>query len=118
VKTPHYYNIAARGLEHWLGSLECAVMEVLWSFPSPMTLQQVYAAVRRRIGWRAKTTIQTTLKRLERKGVIAGGRNGRYKWVAMVTREAWIQERVSAVLDSLVEEYDSEVRAWLREWEK
>jgi hypothetical protein len=36
----------------------------------------------------------------------------------MMTREAWVQERVSAVLDSLVEEYDGEVRAWLREWEK
>jgi predicted transcriptional regulator len=118
MKTPHYYNIAASSLEHWLGSLEACVMGVLWASPSPLTLQQVYADGRRRIGWRAKTTVQTTLKRLERKGVIAGGRNGRYKWAAMMTREMWIQERVSAVLDSLVAEYDGEVRAWLREWEK
>lgn len=116
MKTPDYYNIKARGMEHWLGSLEACVMSVLWSSPRPLSLQQVYAEVRRRNGWRAKTTVQTTLKRLEGKGLVA--RSARpYRYCANMTREDWVRERVGAVLDSLVEEYGAQVDAWLEQHE-
>ncbi len=67
----------AEGLDRWLGSLEAAVMRIIWDADAPRTIKQIWRALlrdyRNDIGY---TTAMTTTHRLARKGLLhrAGGR--------------------------------------------
>lgn len=89
------------GLERYgLGPLEALLMDYLWSCNSPRTLAQIYYC---RGSGRAKTTIQTTLFRLTRKGLLLferpQHRDGRYS--PTEPRAEWEARQLAAVQKSL-----------------
>ena len=80
-----------------LGPLERDVMNHLWTTSPGGDVASVHGAVgaARRL---ARNTIQSTLERLVRKGLVARRREGRaYHYVAILSRPDWIAE----VLDVL-----------------
>jgi len=60
----------AKGAERWLGSLEAAIMEIVWSADSPRTIKQVWRALQESYGDLAYTTAMTTVHRLWKKGLL------------------------------------------------
>ncbi len=62
----------AEGLDRWLGSLEAAVMRIIWDADAPRTIKQIWRALlrdyRSDIGY---TTAMTTTHRLWRKGLLS-----------------------------------------------
>ena len=99
--TLRYYP-EKEGIERWLGPLEGMLMEYLWSCTCPRTLAQIYYF---RGEGRAKTTIQTTLWRLTKKGLLIfdrpHGRDGRYS--PAEPRDVW-EARMLAIVRASLEE--------------
>lgn len=80
-----------------LGDLERAVMDVLWSRPSPATVREVAAALTDRE--LAYTTVMTVLDRLSRKGFLDREPDGRaWRYRPVQSREAYVAE---LMLDAL-----------------
>jgi len=73
--TQRGFRPGARGVEHVLGALESAVLEILWA-RHPQTVVDVETALRqhREI---AHTTVLTTLDRMYRKGYLTREKRGR-----------------------------------------
>lgn len=91
------------GLERYgLGPTESLIMEYLWSCTSPRTLSQVYEC---RNGGRAKTTINTTLVRLTRKGLLVYERPTGYTYFGFYRpaepRATWEARQLAAVRAAL-----------------
>ena len=80
-----------------LGDLERAVMDVLWSRPSPATVREVVAALADRQP--AYTTVMTVLDRLSRKGFLDREPDGRaWRYHPVRARDAYVAE---LMLDAL-----------------
>ena len=60
----------AEGLGRWLGVLETAIMEIVWSSDSPRTIKQIWRALQASYGDLAYTTAMTTVHRLWQKGLL------------------------------------------------
>ncbi|MCK6537514.1 MAG: BlaI/MecI/CopY family transcriptional regulator [Verrucomicrobiae bacterium] len=81
-----------------LGELETAVLDVLWSSPTALSVREVLTHVRRRPPL-AYTTVLTVLDRLHGKGVVVREKEGKaYHYSPRVTREAWFGERAARAL--------------------
>ena len=83
-----------------LGALELRVLKELWTGAGPKDARSILEALReRRIGL---STVQATLERLHRKGLLERRKVGRaYHYDAAVTRERLI----AALIGDLVERY-------------
>ena len=94
------YNPEHDGLERFLGPTETEMMEYLWSCCNPRTLTQVCYY---RANGRAKTTVQTTLNRLVKKGLLTRSKadGGHYRYAPIETRAEWEARMIAAVADSL-----------------
>ena len=83
-----------------LGPLELAVLDALWT-SGPADVVAVHAAVGtpRPV---VRNTIQTTLERLVRKGLVARTRRGRaYEYRVAVSREQWTARALREALDAI-----------------
>ena len=81
-----------------ISDAESTVMDVLWT-RSPLTAEQVVAALADRQDWR-EATIKTLLNRLLKKGAVKAEAEGRrYRYSPAVAREDY----VSAQSESLIE---------------
>lgn len=79
---------------------ESAVMEVLWA-RSPLTAEDVFAALADRRDWQ-EATVKTLLNRLLRKGAVAASRDGRrYLYTPVLQREAWLLGESEGLLERL-----------------
>lgn len=94
------YDFDADGLERWLGPLEAALMDYLWDCTSPRTLAQVHYY---RGGGRTSSTIQTTLHRLVRKGLLrrVEAPHADYQYTPVEPRETWEARQIEIVRESL-----------------
>ena len=96
----HYYP-DKDGLERFgLGPTESELMEYLWSCTAPRTLTQVCYY---RANGRATTTVQTTLNRLVKKGLLTRSKadGGHYRYAPIEPRAEWEARMIAAVADSL-----------------
>lgn len=83
-----------------ISDAESTVMEVLWTH-SPRTAEDVLAALTGEQDW-ALTTVKTLLNRLLRKGAIAAERDGRrFLYAPRLSREDWLQQQSTGLLDRL-----------------
>lgn len=64
------YRPQAEGLERWFGSLEAAIMDIVWSAGSPRTIKQIWRALQESYADIAYTTAMTTVHRLWKKGLL------------------------------------------------
>jgi predicted transcriptional regulator len=85
-----------------LGALELTMLKLLWSATDPLDARAVHEAVAsRRI---SLSTVQATLERLQRKGLLARSKVGRaYVYSPAVTREGLIGSLIRDVAARLAE---------------
>jgi predicted transcriptional regulator len=96
-----HYRPDRAGLERYgLGPTEAALMEYLWECTSGRTLSQV---VYYRADGRATTTIQTTLNRLTRKGLLIRSKtdSSHYCYRPAEPRFEWEERQIAAVRAAL-----------------
>jgi predicted transcriptional regulator len=75
---------------HHLGQLEVAVLDRLWS-AGPAEVREVHAAVGAARGI-SPNTVQSTLERLVRKGLVERTKIGRaYRYRVLLTRRQWME---------------------------
>lgn len=83
-----------------LGSLETAVMDVLWASPTPMTVREVLDGLPASRAL-AYTTVMTVLGNLHRKGMAHRSTAGRaYHYAATSSREAVAAASLREILDA------------------
>lgn len=83
-----------------ISDAESLVMEVLWR-SSPRYAEEVVAELARDQDWQ-ETTIKTLLNRLLRKGAIEAEKDGRrYRYSAVLSRDAWVLGQSRNLLDRL-----------------
>lgn len=88
------------GLERFLGPTESELMSYLWECAGGRTLTQVAYY---RANGRAKTTIQTTLNRLVRKGLLVRSKtdSSHYRYTPVEPRDVWEARQLAVVQRSL-----------------
>lgn len=95
-----------------LGELEGAVMEILWSHRSALSVRDVHEKL-----WEqrdlAYTTVMTVLDRLSKKGVADRTLDGRaWLYSPAVTRVQLVRSKITELLDGLPADERAEVVAW------
>lgn len=84
-----------------LGPLEAAVMNTLWQSPHPLDVESVHGRVAPK-GRPVRNTVQSTLERLVKKGLVDRSKRGRaYRYAARVERRDWFAGAVGALADAL-----------------
>jgi predicted transcriptional regulator len=83
-----------------ISEAESVVMEVLWR-TSPVSTENVVAALKNRQDWQ-EPTIKTLLNRLLKKGAISAQRDGRrYLYSPVLQRDQWLAGESKGLLDRL-----------------
>ena len=83
-----------------ISDAESVVMQALWR-RSPLSAEEVFAAVAGDQGWQ-EPTVKTLLNRLLTKGAISAERDGRrYLYAPVLTRDAWLGQESEGLLDRL-----------------
>jgi BlaI family transcriptional regulator, penicillinase repressor len=81
-----------------ISEAESRVMEVLWQ-ESPLSSEQIVAAVQKHSDWHEKT-IRTLLNRLLSKNAVEASRDGRrYLYQPLLSRAQWQSEESRSLLD-------------------
>lgn len=84
-----------------LGPLEAAVMDTLWQTQDALDVEAVHARVAPQ-GRPVRNTVQSTLERLVRKGLVRRSKHGRaYHYTARVGRRDWFAGAVDALAEAL-----------------
>lgn len=83
-----------------ISDAESVVMEVLW-VSSPRSAEDVVEALAAQQDWQ-EPTIKTLLNRLLKKGAVEAERDGRrYLYSPVLSREAWVRQQSSSLLERL-----------------
>lgn len=83
-----------------ISEAEAVVMEVLWR-RHPVGAEEVMAALAGHAEW-AEPTVKTLLNRLLNKGAIEAQKEGRrYMYSPVLTRDAWLAEQSTGLVDRL-----------------
>ena len=83
-----------------LTNSEWYVLDCLWE-QSPMTVMELAAALKGRVGWAKSTTI-TTLRRMEEKGLVQCQLQGRTRhYTPAVQREGAVRQETRSFLDKV-----------------
>ncbi len=96
-----------------LGELESAVMDILWSHRSALSVREVHELL-----WQdrdlAYTTVMTVLDRLSKKGIASRKLDGRaWLYSPALTRVELVRARIAELLDGLPAEERAAVIEWL-----
>ncbi|NHA14311.1 BlaI/MecI/CopY family transcriptional regulator [Thioalkalivibrio sp. XN279] len=83
-----------------ISEAESVVMQALWQ-SSPLTAEDVFAAVAEDQDWQVPT-VKTLLNRLLKKGAITARRDGRrFLYSPVLDRETWLDQQSESLLDRL-----------------
>jgi predicted transcriptional regulator len=83
-----------------ISEAESVVMQALWQ-SSPLSAEDVFAAVAAGQDWQAPT-VKTLLNRLLKKGAITASREGRrFLYSPVLDRETWLDQQSESLLDRL-----------------
>lgn len=88
-------------LEHLLGDLERAIMQVVWA-RGEVTVRDVWNVLRpaRPLAY---TTVMTVMSRLAHKGVLATRKHGRaYSYHARVTPDTYVTQRAQQAVEQVI----------------
>lgn len=97
-------RLDAWGMRRLLGSLEAAIMEVLWQ-SGERTGPELHAAMGRRV---ALNTVQTVLTRLTDKGLVARtGTRRNYRFRAAVSRAEFVASVTRELAQGMVADFGS-----------
>lgn len=89
-----------RAIDLPLGALELEVLEYLWA-AGEADVRQAHAALSRGSG-RSLNTVQSTLDRLHRKGILRRAKQGRaFRYAAVMAREELLVSCVHTIADKL-----------------
>lgn len=81
-----------------ISEAESVVLQALWR-SSPLTAEDVFAAVAEDQDWQAPT-VKTLLNRLLKKGAITARRDGRrFLYIPVLDRETWLAQQSQGLLD-------------------
>ena len=81
-----------------ISEAEAVVMDVVWCH-HPASAEDVVAALAGRAEW-AEPTVKTLLNRLLNKGAIRADKEGRrYLYSPVLSREAWLAEQSTGIVD-------------------
>ena len=95
----------ARGAGHVLGELQTAVMELLWSEPQGLSVNEVEERLQRRREI-AHTTVLTTLDRMHRKAYLTREKQGKaFVYAPRYTREEFERGMTQEVLGALLVQF-------------
>jgi predicted transcriptional regulator len=94
------FRAGERGLEQILGRRQGSIMELLWK-SGPQTPSDLHRALELTDGI-AYTTVHTELSRLVKKGFARKGTRGDARYVAVLTREQFMNATVNSVLQGLM----------------
>lgn len=84
-----------------ISDAESVVMDVLWRASTPMSAEEVVAALAATTDWR-EPTIKTLLNRLLGKRAVTAVREGkRYRYSARLKREDYVHSESKSLLDRL-----------------
>jgi predicted transcriptional regulator len=103
------YNIDGKALEAFLGPLEANIMEAIWSKKTPVSVREIYEALKQTKNL-AYTTIMSTMDRLFEKHLldrkIEKGKGGLYYvyWPAF-EKQVFQKSAVREVLSSLISNF-------------
>jgi predicted transcriptional regulator len=103
------YNIEGKALEAFLGPLEANVMEAIWASKTPITVREIYEALKKTKNI-AYTTVMSTMDRLHDKRLldrkIEKGKGGLYYvyWPAL-EKQTFQKSAVREVLSSLIDNF-------------
>jgi predicted transcriptional regulator len=96
------FDPRAEGLERWLGPLETAIMEALWTVDTPRTVKRLWGELHLFYKPIAYTTVMTTMTRLWEKGMLDREKVGMsYSYITRETRAEFEERQIAAVLRSL-----------------
>ena len=83
-----------------ISDAESVVMQALWRH-SPLSAEEVFAAVAGDQGWQ-EPTVKTLLNRLLTKGAISAERDGRrFLYSPVLQREQWLRQESEGLVDRL-----------------
>mgnify|MGYP006148332089 CR=1 FL=1 len=83
-----------------ISDAESVVMQALWRH-SPLSAEEVFAAVAGDQGWQ-EPTVKTLLNRLLKKGAISAERDGRrFLYSPVLQREQWLRQESEGLVDRL-----------------
>ena len=84
-----------------ISDAESQVMDVLWRAASPISADDVIAALVSAQSWQ-EATIKTLLNRLLKKGALAASRDGRrYLYRAVLKRDQWVSSESTSMIERL-----------------
>ncbi|MGJ9419802.1 BlaI/MecI/CopY family transcriptional regulator [Massilia sp. CMS3.1] len=84
-----------------ISAAESRVMDILWHAASPLTADQIIAALADTEHWQA-VTVKTLLNRLLKKGAIGAQKDGRrFLYHAVLQRDAWLSSESESLLQRL-----------------
>ena len=88
-----------------MGKLEAAVMDVLWSTGTPLTMREVLERMppQRNLAY---TTVMTVLGRLAEKGMLERRREGRSdRYIPVLDRDAYLEARAADDVETILAAY-------------
>lgn len=112
LKQMRQFRLDASGPEAVLGELETAVMEVCWRLDDA-GLKDIHEALSRERSL-AYTTVQTTVDRLYKKGLLRRiGRGRNFSYCPAVSREEFLSGIAGRILDALFGNFETPTLAAL-----
>ncbi len=106
-------RVQQRGVAKFLGEWEARVMEIVWH-QGRATVQEVHQRLRDQGLTLAYTTVLTEMQNLAKKGLLRSHRQGRRNvYEPVMSREAFLEERISRTVQSLLQDFPDQVLAHL-----
>jgi predicted transcriptional regulator len=105
-------------LEHLLGELELAIMQIVWA-RDEVTVRQVWSALQPQRPL-AYTTVMTVMSRLAQKGVLVVRKQGKtYYYRAAATADEFVSQRAQRAVENVLANFgDVAVAHFLRNLER
>ncbi len=95
-----------------LGQLESAVMDIVWTSSSPLSVGDVHDVLPPEPTI-AYNTVKTTMERLAEKGILSRLKAGKaYRYQAAISQEGLERRIVSQILDDVVEQFPRAVASF------
>jgi len=103
---------ARSGLAKFLGSLQAAVMDIIWA-NGPMTVKRALYFLNKDHDY-AYTTVMTVMNRLVATGLLRRDKKGQsFEYTPTATKDEFIRSAVGRVVDGLLDDFGDLARACL-----
>lgn len=103
-----HLHLEGKHLTLFVGKLEAEILAVLWEARTPLTTQAIYKHINRELAF---TTVQTTITRMWRKGLIKRNKPPQRiaSYQAICTEADFIDTCISLVIKTLNDNYATKI---------